>query len=596
MICGSAVLEKFKTLRRAIDCPLKFGPLGKRVLTDKQAAVCARFYPLLGQYFDLGTDNSQTASKPATSPRGVLSQIFTMTSSKDSPKLRTRTFVIAITIGILMVLMGGLVIPISFSALMDTILDQTMVIDPKSAIYTEWKDPTLPIYTRFYFFDLQNPEEVLQGAEPEVVEIGPYSYKMALPRVNITFNPNDTVTSFQPYSYVFDRSQSVGSENDTFMTTNMPFWSTVYFVREYNTLLKAGLSLFMEGVGEKPFMPLSVRQLVWGYDEPLFEWVHTHLPMFPLPEGFETQFGFLLGRNNTPLGEYTTFTGVQNKTRVNEINKFNGQSKLNYWKSDYANQIVGSDGMMYHMGIKEDETLNLFHPDLCRSMPYTFVQDDYLEGIPLKMFGVPAYAYENSSTYPENQGFLVNEKDTVPSGLMRIDPCRYGTPIALSNPHFFNGDPCLQVEGLKPNADKHRNYFSIEPILGMPFKLRMRLQINQYIQADSDIPQTGSVNTRFMPGFWFEEDVTANEEVIGYYNNGIKLTGIISSLLQYLSICIGASIIVAFITVGLCKLSRKSNKSIMKDTDDPTYNSIGHDNLEHSVNHNHIEKDTKDIV
>ena len=66
-------------------------------------------------------------------------------------------------------------------------------------------------------------------------------------------------------------------------------------MREYNTLLKAGLSLFMEGVGEKPFMPLSVRQLVWGYDEPLFEWVHTHLPMFPLPEGFETQFGFLLG-------------------------------------------------------------------------------------------------------------------------------------------------------------------------------------------------------------------------------------------------------------------------------------------------------------
>ena len=57
--------------------------------------------------------------------------------------------------------------------------------------------------------------------------------------------------------------------------------------------------------------------------------------------------------------------------------------------------------------------------------------------------------------------------------------------------------------------------------------------------------------------------MTANEEVIGYYNNGIKLTGIISSLLQYLSICIGASIIVAFITVGLCKLSRKSNKSIV---------------------------------
>lgn len=48
-----------------------------------------------------------------------------------------------------------------------------------------------------------------------------------------------------------------------------------------------------------------------------------------------------------------------------------------------------------------------------------------------------------------------------------------GTPIALSNPHFFNGDPCLQVEGLKPNADKHRNYFSIEPVSSKQDLLRL---------------------------------------------------------------------------------------------------------------------------
>ena len=47
---------------------------------------------------------------------------------------------------------------------------------------------------------------------------------MSLPRKNVTFNSNGTVTSMQPYSYVFDRSQSVGDQNDTFMTANMPFW------------------------------------------------------------------------------------------------------------------------------------------------------------------------------------------------------------------------------------------------------------------------------------------------------------------------------------------------------------------------------------
>ncbi|XP_038072323.1 scavenger receptor class B member 1-like isoform X2 [Patiria miniata] len=498
-----------------------------------------------------------------------------MTVAKVAHKLRTRTFVIVMVIGVLMVLIGAVAIPLGFKALMDSILDQMMVISPKSPIYPEWQDPTLPIYTRFYFFDLQNPDEVLQGAKPSVVEIGPYSYKMSLPRENITFNPNSTVTSIQPYTYVFDRSQSVGDENDTFMTTNMPFWSTAYFVRDAGSLIQFGLAAFMDLVGEKPFMPLTVNQLVWGYDEPLFEWVHQNVPEFPLPPGFETQFGFLLGRNNTDLGVYTSFTGVEDKLLVNHIDKFNGRSNLTYWKSESANMINGTDGMMYHMGIEEDEVLYLFHPDLCRSMPYTFVQDDVLEGVPLKMFGVAPWAYQNSSTYPLNKGFNITTDD-VPRGLMRVDPCRFETPIALSNPHFFDGDPSLAggVDGLSPNADRHRNYFSIEPILGMPFKLRMRLQINQYVQQVSGVWQTANVKTMYMPGFWFEEDVTANEEVIGYYDTGIKLTGIIALVMQYLSIVIGASLIIAFLLVGLCKLVTKPKKSILEEANAATYESV----------------------
>ncbi|XP_022085951.1 scavenger receptor class B member 1-like isoform X2 [Acanthaster planci] len=497
-----------------------------------------------------------------------------MTVTSFARRLRTRTFVIVLTIGVLMVIIGAVAIPLGFNALMDTILDQMMVISPKSPIYPEWKDPTLPIYTKFYFLDLQNPQEVLEGGRPSVVEIGPYSYKMSLPRENVTFNDNGTVTSTQPYSYVFDRSQSVGDENDTFTTANMPFWSTVYFVRDAGLLIKAALSLFLASQKEEPFMRLSVRQLIWGYDEPLFKWLHENLPDYPLPPGFETQFGFLLGRNDTPLGLYTVFTGVGNKMKVNQIDKFNGMSHLTYWKSESANRITGSDGMMYHRGIEEDEVLNLFHPDLCRSMPYTYVKDDSLKGVPLKIFGVAPWAYQNSTTYPPNQGFNITP-DEVPRGLMRIDPCRYGTPIALSNPHFFDGDPSLAggIDGLSQNPEKHRNYFSIEPILGMPFKLRMRLQINQYMQQVQGISQTGKVKTMYMPGFWFEEDVTANDEVIGYYDTGIKLTGIIALLMQYLSIAIGASIIVAFLLVGFCKLITKEKKSIISEPIETNYDS-----------------------
>jgi hypothetical protein len=61
-----------------------------------------------------------------------------------------------------------------------------------------------------------------------------------------------------------------------------------------------------------------------------------------------------------------------------------------------------------------------------RSMPYTYVKDDELKGVPLKMFGIAPWAYQNSSVFPDNEGFKVNDRDSVPTGLMRVDPCRFG--------------------------------------------------------------------------------------------------------------------------------------------------------------------------
>ena len=69
----------------------------------------------------------------------------------------------------------------------------------------------------------------------------------------------------------------------------------MYMVRDSSAVIKAGLALVMANAGETPFMSLTVGQLVWGYDEPFFEWITNNVPDFPLPEGFETQFGFLLG-------------------------------------------------------------------------------------------------------------------------------------------------------------------------------------------------------------------------------------------------------------------------------------------------------------
>lgn len=45
-----------------------------------------------------------------------------------------------------------------------------------------------------------------------------------------------------------------------------------------------------------------------------------------------------------------------------------------------------------------------------------------------------------------------------------------GAPAFASFPHFYLGDPSLleNIEGLKPDPEKHNSYIDIHPTLGMP--------------------------------------------------------------------------------------------------------------------------------
>lgn len=49
----------------------------------------------------------------------------------------------------------------------------------KSVMLSTWIDPrdSVDMYMKFYFFDLQNPDEVAQGGKPSVVQKGPYVYE-----------------------------------------------------------------------------------------------------------------------------------------------------------------------------------------------------------------------------------------------------------------------------------------------------------------------------------------------------------------------------------------------------------------------------------
>nr|AYO99755.1 scavenger receptor class B member 1 [Apostichopus japonicus] len=446
-------------------------------------------------------------------------------------KWRWIIFVVLIAVGLVGAVCSVVLMPMLTEFIFDTVVTNMMVLNPSSAIYPDWKDPPLPLYSSFYFFHVENPDAIVMNQRPVVAEKGPYVYRIEVPRANVTFHGNGTLSSVQMYKYIFEPSLSVGPETDTFTLINPVAVSTTILAKDFPKAVKRQLSLQMVELNETVFMNRSVAEILWGYEDGFISLANKY---FSIP-GWDTDlFGLLWGRNNSDLGVYTVYDGTEDQSMLNTFDRFNGRTELDWWFSPEANMLNGTDGTMYHPYISRDEKLELFHPDVCRSLPYLYEKDMNFKGVPLFKFVLANYTYANGTVHPPNEGFY-REDMWAPSGLLRQDPCRFGQPMALSNPHFLDGDPILYdaIDGLSPNKDDHESYLAMEERMGMPYVFKLRLQINSLLEPVEDIRQVEIVSRVYFPLVWFEQSVEVDDTIVSLYKKGFVTSEKVMDALQW---------------------------------------------------------------
>ena len=76
------------------------------------------------------------------------------------------------------------------------------------------------------------------------------------------------------------------------------------------------------------------------------------------------------------------------------------------------------------------------------------------------------------------------EAGCAPAGMFNVSQCQGGAPMLLSWPHFYSGEERLlsQVEGLRPEKEKHEFGVDILPQLGVGLRANIRMQINVFIE------------------------------------------------------------------------------------------------------------------
>ena len=95
------------------------------------------------------------------------------------------------------------------------IAEQITVPDPEDDDYDEWKSNdysgAVPIYTKFYMWNLTNPAETLQGSKPIFSELGPYTFREYSYKYNVKFDDDNDEVSFNSYTrYSFRPDASKG--------------------------------------------------------------------------------------------------------------------------------------------------------------------------------------------------------------------------------------------------------------------------------------------------------------------------------------------------------------------------------------------------
>ncbi|XP_018654511.1 CD36-like class B scavenger receptor [Schistosoma mansoni] len=344
----------------------------------------------------------------------------------------------------------------TFNHLFASLISRKLAILPGSEIFDNWKSPSVPVYFSIYLYNLTNPEEVLSGGRPRFDEVGPYVYREDRQRNNVEFSeesPPKTVKYQHRILYYFQPELSVGPDDQGIVTSLDLVTVAINNLPEY---LKIAFFLYTFNA----FVSKTPREIIWGYEDPLMS------ACLSYGTCDTDRAGLMVTKNGTKVSDFVIDTGAYNISNVGKVLRYNGETSLNYWHTDYANMINGTDGSVIRPGLQMSSRIFFFVPDFCRSFHSDAVgwaTATHDSGVHLLRFASHPEQSQNATVNPLNAAFCPKKKagpDCPPTGMIPLSPCsnpRIAVPIFACQPHFLGADPSIRaaMDGIREPDVKH---------------------------------------------------------------------------------------------------------------------------------------------
>ncbi|CAL8138190.1 unnamed protein product [Orchesella dallaii] len=419
-------------------------------------------------------------------------------------KLPSVVLLIGFTILIASVIIGWLVVP----KVIENKISQQVRIVNGSETFQRWQDVPLPIYVKFHLFNVTNPDDVIKGENPKLQEAGPYVFLQKRKKVDIEFHEeNDTVSYRQIMTYHFQPHLSNGSLNDTVTMVNLPMLGMAHKAAAMGAVSRYVIVEYL--ADENIFVKKTVDEMLFkGYHVDMMAQLSSFTGIKYLPND---TFGLQYGKNDTDQGLFEVFTGVQDTDKFGVVASWNGSPDMPWWEDDNCKKIRGTDGSIFQPFVTTDRKLDMFSPDLCRSLRLVYEKDSEVRGISSYKFTVDPEVLEDPIFNRDNMCYCTQQGDRFDrcpkTGAYQLNACRKETPLLVSLPHFLDGSEeyLNTTEGLHPDRSVHETFIELEPNTGLLLKAAKRIQINIEMRAFKFIKQLRKLPKLLLPIIWVDE-------------------------------------------------------------------------------------------
>lgn len=344
------------------------------------------------------------------------------------------------------------------------------MLEDGSQAFGLWKKAPVPVYNRFYFYNVTNPQAIeREGAKPILRQIGPFTYEVSVEKISIRDNHNGTLSYRERKSWRFRRSLSIADENYIVTTLNTPLALTLALIQGASSTVRVLITLALDAVTEGFFIRRSIKQLLFvGYPDLLTTFGPLLNPEIPASSG--GRFGFMYQKNNTDDGEYTIFSGVNDINLLNIMNRYNGKPKLKYWASDVCNSFNDStNGQMLPPFTDKSppQSIRVFSSDACRvlKLKFTRTHQSY-PGLQVHRYTLDSSNFASWREYPPNQCYMSRLPEPQPSLLYTLtrpqtSPAPTASPLSSvpssSSPPSSsqNSDSVIPTSSPTPSQSPH---------------------------------------------------------------------------------------------------------------------------------------------